>query len=244
MQESCHRCGAELPEGSGESPFCPHCGSPQLTLSLENQSAETGGEAAPGAIGAATTGTLPPPSPRQVEWKTAIRCAAAVAAIGALLCLGAMRVQVLSPVSLLWVMSASLITMGLYQRQRPTAWMDVNIGARIGVVVGLCLAQWGWARRWPAGGWWRALPCTPWAALTRRSRSWYRNRSSSPRRSGPGNELDSLGRRSSAPASCWPGSPWSPRSCWRCPRWVGRSPGCCGCVVVPRLSRTRSAGER
>ena len=140
MQESCHRCGGELPAGSGESPFCPHCGSPQLFLSLENQSAETGGEAAPGAEGAATTGILPPPSPRQVEWKTAIRCAAAVAAIGALLSLAAMRVQMLSPVSFLWVMSASLITMGLYQKRRPAAWMDVSIGARIGLVVGLCLA--------------------------------------------------------------------------------------------------------
>ena len=140
MQESCHRCGGELPAGSGESPFCPHCGSPQLFLSLENQSLETGGEAAQGAEGAATTGILPPPSPRQVEWKTAIRCAAAVAAIGALLSLGSMRVQMLSPVSFLWVMSASLITMGLYQKRRPAAWMDVSIGARIGLVVGLCLA--------------------------------------------------------------------------------------------------------
>jgi hypothetical protein len=140
MQESCHRCGGELPAGSGESPFCPHCGSPQLFLSLENQSLETGGEAAQGAEGAATTGILPPPSPRQVEWKTAIRCAAAVAAIGALLSLGSMRVQMLSPVSFLWVMSASLITMGFYQKRRPAAWMDVSIGARIGLVVGICLA--------------------------------------------------------------------------------------------------------
>jgi hypothetical protein len=30
--------------------------------------------------------------------------------------------------------------MGFYQRQRPAAWMDVRIGARIGLVVGLCLA--------------------------------------------------------------------------------------------------------
>jgi hypothetical protein len=140
MQESCHRCGGELPAGSGESPFCPHCGSPQLTLSLENQSAETGGEAGSAAEGGATTGILPPPSPRQVDWKTAIRCAAAVAAIGALLSLGSMRLEVLSPISFLWVMSASLITLGFYQRQRPAAWVDVRIGARIGLVVGLCLA--------------------------------------------------------------------------------------------------------
>ena len=37
-------------------------------------------------------------------------------------------------------MSASLITLGFYQKRRPAAWMDVRVGARIGVVVGVCLA--------------------------------------------------------------------------------------------------------
>jgi hypothetical protein len=140
MREYCHRCGGELPEGSGESPFCPHCGTPQLFLAIENQSVETGGEPAIGPDGAASTGRMPPPRPQQVEWKTAIRCAAVVAGIGAVLTLAALRVDGLSPVSLLWIMSASLITLGLYQKRKPTAWIDVRVGARIGVLVGMCLA--------------------------------------------------------------------------------------------------------
>jgi hypothetical protein len=136
MQETCHRCGGELSEGSGETPFCPHCGAPQLFLALENQSVETGGE--PG--GAASTGIAAPPRALVVEWKTAIRCAAAVAGVGSVLTLVAMRVDVLTPLSLLWIMSASLITLGFYQKRKPAAWMDVRIGARIGVVVGICLA--------------------------------------------------------------------------------------------------------
>jgi hypothetical protein len=136
MQQTCHRCGGELLEGSGESPFCPHCGSPQLFLALENQSAATGGE----AVSAASTGAAAPPRPQQVEWKTAIRCAAVVAAVAAVLSVVALRVDVLSPLSLLWIMSASLITLGFYQKRRPAAWMDVRVGARIGVVVGICLA--------------------------------------------------------------------------------------------------------
>jgi hypothetical protein len=51
-----------------------------------------------------------------------------------------MKVDVLSPVSFLWIMSASLITLGLYQKRRPAAWIDARVGARIGVVVGVCLA--------------------------------------------------------------------------------------------------------
>lgn len=136
MHQFCHRCGGELPAGVGESAFCPHCGAPQLRLSLENQSAP---ETAAGDL-AASTGAMPPPRPKTIVWKAAIRSALFVAAIAALLSLGAMRSQLLSSVTMLWVFSASLVTMSLYQRAQPSAWMDVRVGARIGVVVGLCLA--------------------------------------------------------------------------------------------------------
>jgi hypothetical protein len=140
MQEFCHRCGGELPEGHGESPFCPHCGTPQLFLALENQSVETGGEPSVAADGTPSTGRTPPPRPQEVEWKTAIRCALLVAGIGSALSLGSMRVDVLTPVSLMWIVFASLITLGLYQKRRPAAWMDVRVGIRIGLVVGVCMA--------------------------------------------------------------------------------------------------------
>jgi hypothetical protein len=140
MQKSCHTCGGDLPAASGESPFCPRCGAPQLYLSLDYQSAETGGEIATATPGAPSTGIIPPPRPRQVDWRMAIRCAAAVAGVAGVLSAIATRVDVLSPLSTLWILSGSLITMGLYQRQRPAARMDIGVGARIGLVVGLCLA--------------------------------------------------------------------------------------------------------
>lgn len=117
--------------GDAVSPFCPHCGSPQIYLQDYEQ--QTGG------AGGDTTGELPPPRPRQVEWKTAIRCALLVAGVGAVLSLGAARVQALSTLSWLWTVSGSLIALALYQRRRPQAWMDVGVGARIGLVVGLAL---------------------------------------------------------------------------------------------------------
>ncbi|HWB32441.1 MAG TPA: zinc ribbon domain-containing protein [Acidobacteriaceae bacterium] len=135
MQEYCHRCGGEL---AGDTAFCPHCGAPQLTLALEQQSPQTDGEVVDGL--GPTTGSVPPPRPRQVEWKIAIRCALLVAAIGAVLTTVAVRVDLLSFPSLLWMLSASMITLGLYQKQRPSAWIDARVGMRIGVVVGLCMA--------------------------------------------------------------------------------------------------------
>jgi hypothetical protein len=131
MQEYCHRCGGELPPSDGVSPFCPHCGSPQIYLQEYEQ--QSGGSEAN------TTGAVPPPRPQQVEWKTAIRCAVLVAGIAAVLGLVSARVEVVSPLSWLWTISGSIITLALYQRRRPLAWMDAGIGARIGVVVGLAL---------------------------------------------------------------------------------------------------------
>jgi hypothetical protein len=132
MQNICHRCGGEL--ASGSSPFCPHCGAPQLFIT---ESARSPYDEASSA--ASSTGALPPPRPRQIEWHTAIRCAALVAAIAAVLSLVATRVPFLSPLSSLWILSASLITLSLYQRRRPLAWMDAATGARIGIVAGLSL---------------------------------------------------------------------------------------------------------
>jgi hypothetical protein len=131
MHEYCHRCGGELPASDGVSPFCPHCGSPQIYLQDHEQQS--------GAAEADTTGAVPPPRPQQVEWKTAIRCAVLVAGIAAVLGLVSARVQLATPLSWLWTFSGSMITLALYQRRRPLAWMDAGVGARIGVVVGLAL---------------------------------------------------------------------------------------------------------
>ncbi len=53
--------------------------------------------------------------------------------------MAAAQAQILSPLSWLWTISGSIITLGLYQKRRPLAWMDAGVGARIGVVVGLAL---------------------------------------------------------------------------------------------------------
>jgi hypothetical protein len=125
------------------SPFCPHCGSPQIYLQdYEQQS---------GGAEADTTGAIPPPRPQQVEWKTAIRCAALVAGVAAGLSLVSQRVQVVSFLSTLWTISGSMIALALYQRRRPLAWMDAGVGARIGLVVGLALVA-CLGSAWAVGG--------------------------------------------------------------------------------------------
>lgn len=133
MHEFCHRCSGELSGGDGSSPFCPHCGAPQIYLVDHEQPVEL--------TEVNTTGAAPPPPPRQVEWKTAIQCALLVAGVAGVLSLVAARFEAVSPLSWLWTVSGSLITLALYQRRRPLAWMDAGIGARIGVVAGVILVS-------------------------------------------------------------------------------------------------------
>ena len=128
MQTLCHRCGGDLPVRDGSTSFCPHCGAPQLYL-LEHLL-----EDGP-AIG--TTGAPPPPSMRQIDWQAALRAAALVGLVATLLCIVAVRVQVFTLLSWLWIVSSSVVAIGLYQRQRPAAFMDARTGAHIGLVVGL-----------------------------------------------------------------------------------------------------------
>jgi hypothetical protein len=130
MHEYCHRCGGELAAGDGGSPFCPHCGAPQIYMTEQAETADS-------AEG--STGILPPPRPQQVDWKTAIRCAIVVSLVAALLSAASTRLPALSALSWLWTVSGSVIALGLYQRRRPQAWMDAGVGARIGIVVGLTL---------------------------------------------------------------------------------------------------------
>jgi ribosomal protein L37E len=143
MHEFCHRCGGDLQAGEGASTFCSHCGCPQLYLQdYEEQTGAPDGD---------TTGAVPPPHPRQVEWKTAIRCAVLVAGIAAVLGLVGSRLEIVSKLSWVWTISGSMIAVALYQRRRPLAWMDAGVGARIGVVVGLALVT-GFAVAMAVGG--------------------------------------------------------------------------------------------
>lgn len=139
MPEYCHICGGELPAGTGETPFCPHCGAPQLRLAMDLQNQGPSDVQEDAAL-VASTGTQAPPRPALIDWRLAIQCAAAVAAVGGLLAVGSLRLPILAPASILWVLSGSLITLGLYQNRRPAARMDARIGARIGVMVGICAA--------------------------------------------------------------------------------------------------------
>lgn len=131
MQAYCHRCEEPLLSGDESPAFCPQCGAPQIYLSdaLETTS----------ATGEGSTGVLPPPHPQQIDWKIAILCAVMVALVAAALSVASTRLPAFSFINWLWTISASVVALTLYQRRRPQALIDVTVGAKIGVLVGLTL---------------------------------------------------------------------------------------------------------
>lgn len=131
MQAFCHRCEEPLPSGDESPAFCPHCGAPQIYISDSLETASASGEN--------STGVLPPPHPQQIDWKAAILCAVLVAIVAAVLSVASTRLAAFSFINWLWTISASVVALTLYQRRRPEAVMDVAVGAKIGVLVGLTL---------------------------------------------------------------------------------------------------------
>ncbi|MBB5058623.1 hypothetical protein HDF16_003337 [Granulicella aggregans] len=144
MRETCHRCGGDLPDfeaaGDMRSPFCPHCGAPQLLLSDYSEPLSTGLESTD-ASGAPSTGTLPPPRPNRIDWPMALRGAIFVSLVAAALSLLAAGLPNFTVIGSVWVVSASLTTLALYQRRRPLAAMNAGVGARIGLLVGIMLVS-------------------------------------------------------------------------------------------------------
>jgi hypothetical protein len=130
MQQHCHRCGGELAPGNDITPFCPHCGAPQLYLP-DYEGTTT--------ASSASTETQPTLHPQLIDWKTAIRCAALVTAVAVIFSLVSLGLPYISLLCVFWILSASMTTLALYQRRRPIARMDAAIGARIGLTSGLLL---------------------------------------------------------------------------------------------------------
>ncbi len=69
----------------------------------------------------------------------AMQIAAIVALVGAVLSGIAAKLPNISFFSTIWIVSASLTTLGMYQRRRPLATMNVGVGVRIGALVGAIL---------------------------------------------------------------------------------------------------------
>ncbi len=129
MKFTCHRCDGDLP-GDALRGFCPTCGAPQLRFETEGETAEDP---------EASSGTAPPPRPREINWPLGMRCAVGVALGTSLVFAVAFFLPYLGLPCLLLLFGASFLTVGLYRRRLPGAVMTAGVGAKLGFSTGVLL---------------------------------------------------------------------------------------------------------
>jgi hypothetical protein len=133
-QNLCHRCSSPLPEGAL---FCTECGAPQLVLTETDAQRVADERAATSADGSV-------PLPRatamgRIRWRPVLRIVIGVSlVVGVFMGLGNLAPG-FGLVAWFLVIAAPMLTLNLYQRQVPGAFMDAGIGTRIGMMMGLLM---------------------------------------------------------------------------------------------------------
>jgi hypothetical protein len=132
MDHTCHQCGQEIEAGT---PFCRHCGAPQIRVAIPEQ---------------AETAPAPPAEPEHVQVASSVPAAPVVAgrpatidwsqAFPSALWAGVVLAAAwIVPYIgyFLWIIAAGILAVGLYRRRMPDASLTPSNGARLGAVCGL-----------------------------------------------------------------------------------------------------------
>src|SRR5690349_5303522 len=134
VDHACHQCGREIEEGT---PFCGHCGAPQIRIPTMEEPATppmppgTPGDAQPPAEPVIIGGSPTPAIPVGVDWSNALPAAGWA---GALLAI-AWLIPYLG--YFLWIIGGGVLAVAFYKRRAPHAVITPADGARIGALTGL-----------------------------------------------------------------------------------------------------------
>ena len=139
MEIPCYKCQAPIEEGVA---FCPHCGAPQIRVSIPEGNAVSSPPFppdSPGSLSPPPTESVFPASegpyphgPAEVDWNQAWR-GALLAGTGAAVL---MVIPVISTGCCLWMLGAGALSVSLYQKRVPgtvTPGMGMKLGALAGV---------------------------------------------------------------------------------------------------------------
>jgi hypothetical protein len=117
---ACHRCGQML---DSESAFCPHCGAPQIRVTVPEAE----------VIEDASLPVRPVADVKGIQWPRAFMAVFLPAVIAS----AALLVPILVYGALLWVGIAGFFSVRMYRRRAQSAWIDSGVGAKLGAAVGL-----------------------------------------------------------------------------------------------------------
>jgi hypothetical protein len=133
VEHPCYKCQTSIDE---TLPFCPHCGAPQIRVaSGEQETGQPRAQSADTPQMAAPSSWAPVPAyhPLAVQWDAAWRGAILSGLIAAVLS----AIPVVSLGCCLWLLGAGALSVFLYQRRMPAAFLTPAMGMRIGAVSGL-----------------------------------------------------------------------------------------------------------
>jgi hypothetical protein len=124
MEQSCHKCGQTVEEGT---PFCAHCGAPQIRVAIPEPVEVLPGEKALQGqlVETARSQAMPVPLP----WARALLPCALAALLGAL----SMLLGLAFPAA---VLGAGFLAVALY-RQRTAGAVRAGLGAKLGAISGI-----------------------------------------------------------------------------------------------------------
>ena len=133
MDPTCHQCGQEIEAGT---PFCRHCGAPQIRVPGAEEPAAspmppgTPADVQPPATPVSVSPPPPPPRPG-LDWSHALPSAVWMGAI--------LAISWIVPYSgyFFWIIAAGIGAVALYQRRTGNAPLSSSHGARVGAVCGL-----------------------------------------------------------------------------------------------------------
>ena len=153
MDHPCHRCRASVEDGVA---FCPHCGAPQIRVSVAAEptlAPEHSLTTPDGLQPRAQPASVAPAPPGTIDWSQGIRASARAGLLlalaiffapliaaggGLVLRLGQAGIGLLV-LLLSWccMVVAGALTVWFYRRRRPLTTVSPGMGARLGVVSGL-----------------------------------------------------------------------------------------------------------
>jgi len=133
VDHPCYKCQTSIDESL---PFCPHCGAPQIRVASPDDASQTppSSDTSPPVV--SPTGwspSAPVYHPYSIQWELAWKGAFLSGLIAAVLT----AAPVLSLGCCLWLLGAGALSVFLYQRRLPGAFVTPGMGMRIGAVAGV-----------------------------------------------------------------------------------------------------------
>ena len=133
MEHPCYKCQASIDETLA---FCPHCGAPQIRVASPEEEAGQPAPISPDApqiVSPTSWAPAPAYHPQAVQWEAAWKGAILSGLIAAVLT----ATPVISLGCCLWLLGAGALSVFLYQRRVPAAFVTPRMGMRIGAVSGV-----------------------------------------------------------------------------------------------------------